>query len=174
MRIWENSTEQKATVRSNCSMFDHVKKKKKSVITKLFVQSNQNQYKHYSVRISCAITNQVIFNFNCYLFPLEKMKVQLLLLAAFACLATSQEQQQPGEDLDSLIEGVFGKPKDQERGPPKDPNQIDINNGPPIGGGTIDIANGENVRPEDCQCVPYYQCSNGTINSDGVGLIDIR
>lgn len=26
----------------------------------------------------------------------------------------------------------------------------------------------------DCECVPYYQCQNGTILDNGVGLIDIR
>lgn len=95
------------------------------------------------------------------------MKVQLVFLASFACLATSQ---QADDNLDALIEGVFGKP-DQERGPPKTPDQIDINNGQPEDNGSV---NPGNVDQEGCQCVPYYQCANGTINSDGVGLIDIR
>lgn len=26
----------------------------------------------------------------------------------------------------------------------------------------------------ECECVPFYLCNNGTINSNGLGLIDIR
>ncbi|XP_066991667.1 phenoloxidase-activating factor 2 [Anabrus simplex] len=34
---------------------------------------------------------------------------------------------------------------------------------------------GETARdPLDCTCVPYYQCQNGTVIQNGVGLIDIR
>lgn len=29
-------------------------------------------------------------------------------------------------------------------------------------------------QPENCECVPYYQCNNGTILSSGIGLIDAR
>ncbi|KAL6262591.1 hypothetical protein P5V15_005385 [Pogonomyrmex californicus] len=29
-------------------------------------------------------------------------------------------------------------------------------------------------KPDDCECVPYYQCKDGTIVKDGVGIIDIR
>ncbi|XP_076644613.1 phenoloxidase-activating factor 2 isoform X2 [Halictus rubicundus] len=29
-------------------------------------------------------------------------------------------------------------------------------------------------KPDDCECVPYYLCRNGTIIKDGYGVIDIR
>lgn len=30
------------------------------------------------------------------------------------------------------------------------------------------------AQDQDCECVPYYQCNNGTLNSNGAGVIDIR
>lgn len=30
------------------------------------------------------------------------------------------------------------------------------------------------TKPDDCECVPYYQCKDGTILTDGTGVIDIR
>lgn len=30
------------------------------------------------------------------------------------------------------------------------------------------------TKPDDCECVPYYQCKDGTILTDGTGIIDIR
>lgn len=29
-------------------------------------------------------------------------------------------------------------------------------------------------QPGDCECVPYYQCKEGTILESGIGIIDIR
>jgi len=29
-------------------------------------------------------------------------------------------------------------------------------------------------KPDDCECVPYYQCKEGKIVENGVGIIDIR
>jgi hypothetical protein len=52
-----------------------------------------------------------------------------------------------GEDLDSLIDSVFTKE------PPKSDS----------------MKCGENS-----ECVPYYLCENGQINTDGSGLLDIR
>ncbi|XP_067000978.2 phenoloxidase-activating factor 2 isoform X2 [Anabrus simplex] len=28
--------------------------------------------------------------------------------------------------------------------------------------------------PQDCVCVPYYQCTNGSVNQNGIDIIDIR
>lgn len=32
----------------------------------------------------------------------------------------------------------------------------------------------DDLPPPDCTCVPYYLCANGTVITDGVGIIDIR
>lgn len=41
--------------------------------------------------------------------------------------------------------------------------------------GTILGVNNHVPKPDDCECVPYYQCQiNGTIVDNGIGLIDIR
>jgi kallikrein len=51
---------------------------------------------------------------------------------------------------------------------------------PPVGGqgqgqGNVVIpGTGGKVGSDDCECVPYYQCQNGTILDNGIGLIDIR
>ncbi|KYQ48605.1 hypothetical protein ALC60_12352 [Trachymyrmex zeteki] len=29
-------------------------------------------------------------------------------------------------------------------------------------------------KPDDCECVPYYQCKEGKILDNGIGIIDIR
>lgn len=29
-------------------------------------------------------------------------------------------------------------------------------------------------KPDDCKCVPYYQCKEGKIVENGIGIIDIR
>lgn len=40
---------------------------------------------------------------------------------------------------------------------------------------TKPVENRDNAADsDDCECVPYYQCQNGTILENGVGLIDIR
>lgn len=78
------------------------------------------------------------------------------------------------QNLNVLIDSVFGKPGDNSN----NPSTIDINNTaqPPVvnpPGTILGIGNQQNGN-ENCECVPYYQCSNGTINTDGVGIIDIR
>lgn len=32
----------------------------------------------------------------------------------------------------------------------------------------------EQVEQSGCTCVPYYRCNNGSVNTDGTGLLDIR
>lgn len=59
---------------------------------------------------------------------------------------------QIGGDLDKLIRQVF-------------------NNG---SGVTLGINNQPLTKPEDCECVPYYQCKDGKILENGIGIIDIR
>ncbi|XP_012220488.1 phenoloxidase-activating factor 2 isoform X2 [Linepithema humile] len=64
---------------------------------------------------------------------------------------------QIGGDLDSLIQDVF-----QTGNATTVPSVIlGTNNQPP-------------QKPEDCECVPYYQCKEGKILDNGIGIIDIR
>ncbi|XP_018561637.1 tryptase alpha/beta-1 [Anoplophora glabripennis] len=83
-------------------------------------------------------------------------------IAAFLLLAISIDAQL-GKDLDTLIGEVFKNP--------------DTTNAP--GGGSGSSA--PSLQPvegvsgaENCTCVPYYLCNNGTINTNGEGIIDIR
>ncbi|XP_011299038.1 serine protease 52 [Fopius arisanus] len=56
-------------------------------------------------------------------------------------------------NVDKLIESVFGTGGNNDQ---RIDNQKNSNNN------------------DDCECVPYYQCQNGSIVDDGVGIIDIR
>lgn len=37
-----------------------------------------------------------------------------------------------------------------------------------------DNQNGTKTSPDGCECIPFYQCRNGTVNTDGAGLFTIR
>lgn len=83
-----------------------------------------------------------------------------LLALASVCLAFPQQASKDPtaspEELNNLIGDVFGRPNN-------------------TAGGTI--LGTQNTPPPtnaDCTCVPYYQCRDGTILDNGVGLIDIR
>ncbi|TGZ50046.1 Serine proteinase stubble [Temnothorax longispinosus] len=66
---------------------------------------------------------------------------------------------QIGGDLDSLIQDVF-KTGNVSTTTPR--NVI------------LGIENKTPSKPDDCECVPYYQCKEGKIVENGVGIIDIR
>ncbi|KAK7788793.1 hypothetical protein R5R35_014113 [Gryllus longicercus] len=70
------------------------------------------------------------------------------------------------QSLDELISEVFHKKSDTDNvATPAPP--------PPPETSTSRVI--DEQEESDCECVPYYQCSdNGTIIDDGVGLIDIR
>ncbi|XP_014289643.1 phenoloxidase-activating factor 2 [Halyomorpha halys] len=67
---------------------------------------------------------------------------------------------------DALIEDFFGKPNKTGNVQDPNPNNNDPNPKPRE---VIDDDDGDK-----CTCVPYYQCLNGTINTDGTGLLNIR
>lgn len=69
-----------------------------------------------------------------------------------------QSVPQIGGDLDSLIREVFNT----------DNNTISSRNV------TLGSQNTPPPKPDNCECVPYYQCKNGTIEDKGIGIIDIR
>ncbi|KAK7790354.1 hypothetical protein R5R35_003853 [Gryllus longicercus] len=87
------------------------------------------------------------------------MKMLRLLLAAAVLLVAVAAAQ----DLGSLVTGQFGK---SERGGGENPA---FGGQPATAGDEAPVD-----KEEDCECVPYYQCVNGTIVKNGVGLIDIR
>lgn len=97
---------------------------------------------------------------------------------------------QNGPNLDKLIGDVFGpNPNQKPIGTPPpavNPNSGSLtdliddvfnkndNNGPRQTDGTYLGSSNEQRSDDDGECVPYYQCQNGTIVDDGVGIIDIR
>ncbi|XP_025989570.1 phenoloxidase-activating factor 2 isoform X2 [Solenopsis invicta] len=66
---------------------------------------------------------------------------------------TPQSVPQVDGDIDSLINQVFNT----------------STSGPILG-----TQNQTPSKPDDCECVPYYQCKEGKILENGVGIIDIR
>ncbi|XP_043269851.1 phenoloxidase-activating factor 2-like [Venturia canescens] len=118
------------------------------------------------------------------------------LLVASCCLAAPQNGAPSGRsslDVDGLLTQVFepnrdgGRlasstpepgslkywlQKDQEEREQNKQLRIDYGSN---GGTYLGSQNSKNYAQEDCECVPYYQCHpNGTIITDGKGLIDIR
>ncbi|XP_054009337.1 phenoloxidase-activating factor 2-like isoform X2 [Hylaeus anthracinus] len=116
-----------------------------------------------------------------------------LLSLAVASYALVQAAPQNKDNLDSLISNVFGQPTPSTEATITDRNSsgsldtlIDGVFGPAptpqsnLGtqGSTsttiLGTQNKPKPLPDDCECVPYYQCNNGTILDNGVGLIDLR
>ncbi|XP_059478438.1 phenoloxidase-activating factor 2 [Neocloeon triangulifer] len=78
-------------------------------------------------------------------------------LVVLVCHGFAHCQQANGKDLDDLIKQVFT---------PAPPN---AKNNEQFRGTTV-----VGQAPLSCTCVPYYLCQNGTIKTDGEGVIDIR
>lgn len=73
-----------------------------------------------------------------------------------------------GKDLESLINDVFKTNKTNPTTVTTSTTQrIDLQ--PNSGGG-----GGGTQTNDDCVCVPYYLCNNGTVNTNGENIIDIR
>lgn len=96
------------------------------------------------------------------------------------------------KDVAALVDQVFGNNKDRQNAPTTE-NLDDLissvfnnnnNNNKNSNGGQNNNNNGPQqpssvpsklgTDHEGCECVPYYQCQNGSILDNGVGLIDIR
>lgn len=106
-------------------------------------------------------------------------------LISVALVAAVPAPQQDGS-LGSLIDQSF--PQAKPSNPPSVP-QID---GDPVGSLIQDVFKTGNFttstaksiilgtqntpppKPDDCECVPYYQCKEGKILENGIGIIDIR
>lgn len=83
-------------------------------------------------------------------------------------VTTPKASSQQG-NLDDLISQVFNDNNNSNNNPVANPNIK-----PNTDGTILGVNNQNNVGRQDCECVPYYQCQNGTILDDGIGLIDIR
>lgn len=79
------------------------------------------------------------------------MIIRIAAILLFAIYANAQQ----GKDLDTLIGEIFKKPDGDTTVPNLDPGATGTGNA-------------------TCTCVPYYLCNNGTINTNGEGIIDIR
>ena len=90
--------------------------------------------------------------------PQEKGSLADLIAQAFPN-ATTIPQKVPAidGDVDSLIKDIF--------------SNVTTTTSPNVILGT---ANQTPSKPDDCECVPYYQCKEGKILDNGIGIIDIR
>lgn len=73
---------------------------------------------------------------------------------------------QEGKDLDALIGEVFKKP---DASSTEAPVVTTAQTGP-----SLQPHSGGIPGTGSCTCVPYYLCNNGSINTNGEGIIDIR
>ncbi|KAI4500249.1 hypothetical protein M0802_004666 [Mischocyttarus mexicanus] len=103
------------------------------------------------------------------------MRLLLTLLGLiYLSLAVPYPQ---GDNIDNLISSVFGKPPSSSAAPPSGGGSLDslINNVYTPTPSTFLGTQNQPVKPQtDCECVPYYQCKNGTVVDNGVDIIDIR
>ncbi|KAH0950194.1 hypothetical protein HN011_004072 [Eciton burchellii] len=105
-----------------------------------------------------------------------------LTLVGLALIAALPAAQQDGS-LDSLIDETFPK-RTTPQSVPQIGGDIDKLIQDVFSGNATISTTSRNLilgtqnqtpsKPDDCECVPYYQCRNGTIVSDGVSIIDIR
>lgn len=84
------------------------------------------------------------------------MNYQLFLLVALSILKTAFSN-----EINDLIREIFTSPK------------------PNSDGSLKSSKNYKGSKPRDCdggtgECVPYHQCENDPVTSDGIGIIDIR
>ncbi|XP_076681416.1 phenoloxidase-activating factor 2-like [Andrena cerasifolii] len=116
------------------------------------------------------------------------MRRTLVTLAlASACLALPSPQQNSG-NLDGLISNVFGPGPNVGPNPAPETQTTPSAFPSPVGNSNVDnlitgvfgtpppttIVGTPVPQNDNCECVPYYQCRNGTIIEDGVGLIDLK
>ncbi|RLU22623.1 hypothetical protein DMN91_004901 [Ooceraea biroi] len=105
----------------------------------------------------------------------------LVSLAMVAALPAAQED----KGLTGLIEAAFPETKGTSPQPlPEINGDIDSLIQDVFNTGNVTSTTSRNLilgtqnqtpsKPDDCECVPYYQCKDGTILDNGVGIIDIR
>lgn len=102
--------------------------------------------------------------------------VPMLTLLGLTLVAASPAAQQDGS-LDSLINQAFPNTlTTQSSGDELDKLIKDVfrTESPTTKKGPILGTQNRPSKPTDCECVPYYQCKDGRILDNGMGIIDIR
>jgi hypothetical protein len=105
------------------------------------------------------LKNLIERNIN-FAYLVRKMELRWMLALALVGAACAQQAAE-GKDLDALIRSVFTSPPPPTGGAGRDNDQFR---------GSTTLAD----QQLSCTCVPYYLCQNGTIKTDGEGVIDIR
>ena len=91
--------------------------------------------------------------------PQEKGSLADLIAQAFPSTTTTpQKVPAIGGDVDSLIKDIFSN----------------VTTTTASSNVILGTANQTPSKPDDCECVPYYQCKEGKILDNGIGIIDIR
>ncbi|XP_020281678.1 serine protease 42-like isoform X2 [Pseudomyrmex gracilis] len=107
--------------------------------------------------------------------------VSALTLVSVALVAALPAAQQDG-GLKSLVNSAFNPTTTPQSVPQIDGDDVDrlikevynIGDDTSNRAVTLGIQNTPPPKPNNCECVPYYQCKNGTIEDKGIGIIDIR
>lgn len=96
------------------------------------------------------------------------------LVALFCCIAAQ------GKSTDELIDEVYGKGSDDNtettgQKPSTDSENPKLTLQPNTNVGNRDEGGSGGIPGTgSCTCIPYYLCNNGSINTNGEGIIDIR
>ncbi|XP_014488938.1 PREDICTED: serine protease 42-like isoform X3 [Dinoponera quadriceps] len=110
---------------------------------------------------------------------------RLVSTLALLGLGLAMPQQQNSGDLNSLVNQAFGSSSTTPQSVPQIGGDLDSfikdvfgNVTPPAtttsSGLILGKDNKQSPKPADCECVPYYQCQDGTIVTSGQNIIDIR
>ncbi|KAL6446459.1 hypothetical protein ACFW04_001195 [Cataglyphis niger] len=110
--------------------------------------------------------------------------VLTLTLVSVALVASLPAAQQDSGSLDSLIDQAFPEAKTTPSSVPQIGGDLDSLIQDVFKNGNMSTTTPKNLylgtqntpppKPDNCECVPYYQCKEGKILDNGIGIIDIR
>lgn len=108
----------------------------------------------------------------------------MLTLVSVALVASLPAAQQDSGSLDSLIDQTFPETKTTPQSVPQIDGDLDSLINDVFKSGNITTTTPKNLylgtqntpapKLDNCECVPYYQCKEGKILDNGIGIIDIR
>ena len=96
---------------------------------------------------------------------LHKQSIVILVLGVLFSHVVAQ-----GKSKDELIKDVFGTNSEEEQ----NERPVTTRNPPNLQPGSNTGTSGGITGTGSCTCVPYYLCNNGSVNTNGEGIIDIR
>ncbi|XP_063911669.1 phenoloxidase-activating factor 2-like [Zophobas morio] len=96
---------------------------------------------------------------------LHKQSIVILVLGVLFSHVVAQ-----GKSKDELIKDVFGTNSEEEQ----NERPVTTRNPPNLQPGSNTGTSGGIPGTGSCTCVPYYLCNNGSVNTNGEGIIDIR